>query len=84
MLVAPPIGTTKTPSRSRSRPRRAASVRSAAWSLMPSTSTTEHAPAAGSRARAAAATSAALLPPAASVIVASRASDSSSTFPSLA
>ena len=71
MLVAPPIGTMKTPSSRRLRPRRAASVSRAAWSLMPSTSTTAQEP--GSlRARAAAATSAARLPPAASVTAASR------------
>src|SRR5215472_14911967 len=56
MLVAPPIGTTKTPSAGRSRPDRSATVCTAAWSLIPSTSTTAHEP--GSlRARAAAAVS---------------------------
>ena len=44
MLVAPPIGTMKTPSSRRLRPRRAASVSRAAWSLMPSTSTTAQEP----------------------------------------
>src|SRR6266705_2250402 len=54
MLVAPPIGTTKIPSPRRSRPARSAKVCTAAWSLIPSTSTTAHEP--GSlRARAAAA-----------------------------
>src|SRR5919204_4302945 len=37
---APPIGTTATPSAARSRLRRLASVSSATWSLVPSTSTT--------------------------------------------
>jgi hypothetical protein len=45
MLVAPPIGSTNTPSPLRSRPRRPARVASAAWSLRPSTSTTAAAPA---------------------------------------
>src|SRR5690242_10801885 len=54
MLVAPPIGTTKMPLACRSRPARSAKVCTAAWSLIPSTSTTAHEP--GSlRARAAAA-----------------------------
>src|SRR5689334_23905701 len=54
MLVAPPIGTTKMPFACRSRPARSAKVCTAAWSLIPSTSTTAHEP--GSlRARAAAA-----------------------------
>ena len=58
MLVAPPIGTTKTPSPGRSRPGRAARVCTAAWSLMPSTSTTVQEPGA-LRARAAASVTAA-------------------------
>ena len=40
MLVAPPIGTIATPSAASARPRRSASASSAAWSLVPSTSTT--------------------------------------------
>ncbi len=40
MFFDPPIGTTVTPSASRSRPRRAASASTASWSLRPSTSTT--------------------------------------------
>lgn len=44
MFVAPPIGTTNTPSRLRSRPRRAASAWIAAWSLTPSTRITAHDP----------------------------------------
>jgi hypothetical protein len=61
MLVAPPIGTTKTPSPRRSRPWRAARVSRAAWSLIPSTRTIAQEPGTA-RARAAAAASAALLP----------------------
>src|SRR5438477_6666371 len=59
MLCAPPIGTIATPSASRSRPRRFASVWSATWSLVPSTSTAarlasviERAPGAGGGVRA--------------------------------
>src|ERR687898_1714058 len=40
IACAPPIGTTSTPSASRSPPRRSASASSAHWSLIPSTSTT--------------------------------------------
>ena len=40
MFLAPPIGTMEMPSASRSRPRRWAIASSAAWSLVPSTSTT--------------------------------------------
>ena len=40
IVVAPPIGTSVTPSASRSRPRRTASRSRARWSLTPSTSTT--------------------------------------------
>ena len=79
MLVAPPIGTTKTPSARRSRPDRSAKVCTAAWSLIPSTSTTAQEP--GSlRARAAAAASAAWPAPAASVTAASDASSTSSSL----
>src|SRR5436190_19123166 len=48
---APPIGTTVTPSAERSRPRRAARVSIAIWSLDPSTRTTAHAPSALANAR---------------------------------
>src|SRR5581483_11649356 len=50
-VAEPPIGTIATPSRSRSRPRRFASVSSAIWSLNPSTSTTARASPTRSRAR---------------------------------
>ena len=45
MLVAPPMGTTKTPSWPRLRPLRAASASIADWSLTPSTRMTAHEPA---------------------------------------
>jgi len=84
MFVAPPMGTTKTPSRPRLRPLRAASASIADWSLTPSTRMTAHEPAGTFRTAATAAASAALLLPAGPVTATRRDSDSSSTVPSLA